>query len=282
MTVPLAASRRGNGPLLVCHPGGPGMHPDHLAEVYAFATDHEVALLHPRGTGDSPRPPGMDDYAVDDYADDLVDWIRREAAGPVHLLGHSHGGIVAARVAALRPDLVRTLVLLSTPAYGGDRAEAEAHALHVARAHEPACAEAMAALAAQGDEYPPEADLGRFITEVIPLWVAPITEHARRWQAEVAARPVNLDALRYFNERVFGDLDRVAADLAAVRCPVLAIAGDLDGWAGPAHLRLLRDWAVDGHTEIVLGAGHMCHVDAMDRITELVTRFLLDNEKGRV
>jgi pimeloyl-ACP methyl ester carboxylesterase len=257
------------------------MHPHYLDAVYALAINHEVALLHPRGTGESPRPASPDAYAVEDYADDLVAWIQRAADGPVHLLGHSHGGIVATRVAATRPDLVRTLVLLSTPAYGGARAESEAHALHVTRADEPACAAALAALAAQSEDNPAEADLGRFIAEIIPLWVAPITERARRWQTRLAAQPANRDALQYFDERVFGDLDRVAADLAAVGCPVLALTGDLDGWAGPDHLALLGNWAAEARTAIIVGAGHMCHVDAMDRITELVTTFVLENERSR-
>jgi pimeloyl-ACP methyl ester carboxylesterase len=97
----------------------------------------------------------------------------------------------------------------------------------------------------------------------------------------LAAQPANRDALQYFDDRVFGDLDRVATDLVAVGCPVLALAGDLDGWAGPDHLALLGSWAADGRTEIIVGAGHMCHVDAMDRITKLITTFLSDNEKGR-
>jgi pimeloyl-ACP methyl ester carboxylesterase len=61
---------------------------------------------------------------------------------------------------------------------------------------------------------------------------------------------------------------------------VLAIGGDLDGWAGPRHLALLEQCNPRVRTHTLPGSGHMCHVDAMDRITELVTGFVQDNEKG--
>lgn len=275
MSLALKATRRGVGPTVVCHPGGPGMDPSYLDAVFDLADRHDVVLLHPRGTAGSPRPASADDYSVDAYADDAIGWLERHTDAPVALLGHSHGGVVAARVAARRPDLVRALVLLATPAYGGERAEAEATALHEARAGEPECAAAVAALAEQGEDYPAEADLGRFIARVIPLWVAPMTDHARRWQAAVAGQPVNLDALRHFNDHVFPHLDAVVRDVEAVRCPVLAVAGDLDGWAGPSHLALFA-----ARTHALPDVGHMCHVDAMADIVDLVVKFLLETEKG--
>jgi pyruvate dehydrogenase E2 component (dihydrolipoamide acetyltransferase) len=62
-----------------------------------------VALL------DLPRalPPG-----------DLPGWVARaidELGGPVDLVGHSLGGLVALRVAAARPDVVRKLILIAPP-----------------------------------------------------------------------------------------------------------------------------------------------------------------------
>ena len=50
--------------------------------------------------------------------DELPGWVAREIeelAGPVDLVGHSLGALVALRVAAARPDLVRRLILIAPP-----------------------------------------------------------------------------------------------------------------------------------------------------------------------
>ncbi|MEV6120969.1 alpha/beta hydrolase [Streptomyces sp. NPDC052077] len=64
------------------------------------------------GFGDSP-PPDDGDYSVTGHARAVVRHLDAAGRGPVHLFGNSLGGAVATRVAAARPDLVRTLTLVS-------------------------------------------------------------------------------------------------------------------------------------------------------------------------
>jgi pimeloyl-ACP methyl ester carboxylesterase len=69
-----------------------------------------VEALDLPGFGDSPpRPDGR--YSIAALAQTVTALIKRR--GPVHLIGNSLGGAVCVKVAATRPDLVRTLTLVS-------------------------------------------------------------------------------------------------------------------------------------------------------------------------
>jgi pimeloyl-ACP methyl ester carboxylesterase len=52
-------------------------------------------------------------YTVGAFADWLARYIEHSGRGPVHLFGNSLGGAISVRLAGLRPDLVRTLTLVS-------------------------------------------------------------------------------------------------------------------------------------------------------------------------
>ncbi|MEO7980518.1 MAG: alpha/beta hydrolase [Sporichthyaceae bacterium] len=64
------------------------------------------------GFGWSP-PPADDDYSLRGHVRAITELIESGGDEPVHLLGNSLGGTVATVLAATRPDLVRTLTLVS-------------------------------------------------------------------------------------------------------------------------------------------------------------------------
>ncbi len=71
------------------------------------------------GFGASPKP-DWPDYNVDDHARAVIAGLERlKSSEPTVLVGHSMGCLVAVRVARLRPDLVRHLVLYQMPLYEG-------------------------------------------------------------------------------------------------------------------------------------------------------------------
>jgi pimeloyl-ACP methyl ester carboxylesterase len=72
----------------------------------------ESEALDLPGFGDSP-PPDDGNYSVTAHARAVIRYLDASGRGPVHLFGNSLGGAVSTRVAAARPDLVRTLTLVS-------------------------------------------------------------------------------------------------------------------------------------------------------------------------
>ena len=64
------------------------------------------------GFGRSGPPPDRD-YSLAAHARLVIRYLEQSGRGPVHLVGNSMGGAISIRVAAFRPDLVRTLTLIS-------------------------------------------------------------------------------------------------------------------------------------------------------------------------
>ncbi|MBB4891448.1 pimeloyl-ACP methyl ester carboxylesterase [Streptomyces olivoverticillatus] len=77
-----------------------------------LAGDVDGEALDLPGFGDSP-PPGDGDYSITAYARAVIRYLDASGRGSVHLFGNSMGGAITTRIAAVRPDLVRTLTLVS-------------------------------------------------------------------------------------------------------------------------------------------------------------------------
>ncbi|WP_405843898.1 alpha/beta fold hydrolase [Streptomyces sp. NBC_01518] len=106
-----AAVREGLPPALYVHGlGGSSQNWSQLMAELDGLVDSEALDLP--GFGDSP-PPDDGDYSVTGHARAVIRYLDAAGRGPVHLFGNSLGGAITTRVAAVRPDLVRTLTLIS-------------------------------------------------------------------------------------------------------------------------------------------------------------------------
>src|SRR5207249_1399168 len=61
--------------------------------------------------GIEPSPDEGKNYSIATHANDLAKFITALNTGPVHLVGWSHGGVVAMTAAISDPSLVRSLIL---------------------------------------------------------------------------------------------------------------------------------------------------------------------------
>jgi pimeloyl-ACP methyl ester carboxylesterase len=76
-----------------------------------FASKYRFIAYTYRYHGTDPWPDDGRNYTVATHAADLTAFLTGLKAGPVHLVGLSYGGILAAMVATEHPELLRTLTL---------------------------------------------------------------------------------------------------------------------------------------------------------------------------
>lgn len=121
---------RGSGPLLIWHPGGPGMAIQGYPGYEVMADSFQVVYLDPRGAGASQRLvdtptlrfqemstleiAGTEAYALERYSDDLLALADLWGLDRLNLAGHSHGGFVAFDFATRYPHRVDKLILVGT------------------------------------------------------------------------------------------------------------------------------------------------------------------------
>jgi pimeloyl-ACP methyl ester carboxylesterase len=192
----LAYEQRGSGPLLVCHPGGPGGSAAEFRDFAGLDDTFELVLLCPRGSAGSDA---ADDYALGSYVSDLEELRKHLGVDQMDLLGFSHGGIVAIAYAAAFGSRLRRLLLACTLAVWGEEAEAAMQRAIEAREGEPWFDEAAKAIAEeQAGEFSSAEELVANVQRQIPLYF-------HRWEGneqagrELAADFAKMDPLHYFN-----------------------------------------------------------------------------------
>lgn len=111
----LGYDESGSGPVLLLAHGFPVDRNIWAGQLTGLSSLRRVIAPDLRGRGKSPAP-SQDGWSIQDHADDLVETIEALDAGPVDLAGLSMGGYVAFALVRQRPDLVRSLILVSTRA----------------------------------------------------------------------------------------------------------------------------------------------------------------------
>ncbi|HEY5520686.1 MAG TPA: alpha/beta hydrolase [Candidatus Limnocylindrales bacterium] len=254
----------GSGPMLVCHPGGPGFSGAELGDLGGLSGHRTLVLLDPRATGGSDPAP---DYAPDSYAADIDELRAHLGVEQVDLLGFSHGAIVAIAYAARYPDRVHSLVLASGVAAFSDDVQAEMARWIELKLAEPWLADAVAAL--KEEESGEIADLGALWQREAPLYFSRWDERFRP-QMVAAAEGAAGAPLVAFNADGFD----VRGSLGDIRAPTLIITGRDDFICGPAAAAELQHGIADARTVLIDDAGHMTFVEQPDAFRTQVEAFL--------
>lgn len=216
---------------------------------------YTVLRYDQRGHGRSEAPPGP--YTLALLADDAAGLIGAQAAGPVHFVGLSMGGMVAQALAASHPQLLKSIVIANAT----DCYDDAARALWQTR---------IGSVRAQGVAAIADGAMQRWFT---PEFRA--DEAGGGGAARVAALRVGLektDAAAYV-----ASCEAVAAiDFRAsnrrIACPALVIAGTRDEATPTAMLQAICN-SIAGARLRTLEAAHLSAVEQPAAFASLLEQF---------
>ena len=241
-------SKTGGGPPVLYLHGAFG-HTFRPASVDRLSDQFTVyAPVHP-GFEDANTADGLEDVLdLVLYHVDLMDHLGVETAD---LVGHFFGAMIAAEIAAIRPDRVRRLVLASP---GGLWVEDEPNLDYFA----------TPVPALRGAIF---SDADSEIAQSILPDVGP--------DNRIAAEIVRVQSLGTTAKFLWPIPDRgLSRRLSRIKAPTLIVTGEDDPIASPGYGRFARELIADSRLEIVPNANHMIPFEQADRFSDLVLSFL--------
>ncbi|MBD0745192.1 alpha/beta fold hydrolase [Streptomyces sp. CBMA152] len=237
-------------------PGYTGSKEDFLALLEPLTrAGYRAVAVDGRGQHESPGPRRTSGYTPRTLAEDVLAQSAALGDGPVHLVGHSFGGLVARSAARLSPESFRSLTLLSSgPGHVGAEQRAKIRLLRAALPVLPTAVVWAVTrwLDRRDPTYVPDApDIAAFLQ--------------RRWYN---TRPAQLIAT---GRQLRTEPDRTEG-IAALPLPLHVAYGDEESvWTLDELAALARD--TDARHTVIAGAGHSPNVSHPEQLATALTEF---------
>lgn len=227
------------------------------------------------GMGYSP-PPRDGDMSPAGHARGAAELIDSIGNGPVHLFGNSLGGAVALQLAGRRPDLVRSLTLVS-PALPSVFATKSNFHLPVI------------AVPGIGERLVPkylESDAGGRVRGTIDVTFADPSRISSERLAEAVAEVKERDTLPYASDAFLASLRgllKTFVDIGPnrpwklaerVTCPTLVVYGRKDPLVDPRSAHRVTRHFRDAHVVVLPDSGHVAQMEHPEFVAAAWERFL--------
>ena len=229
------------------------------AQVAALQDRYRCITFDFRGQGQSEVTPGG--YDMDTLSDDAAALIEALGCAPCHFVGLSMGGFIGMRLAARRPELIRSLVLMETSA-------------------DPEPAENAPKYRAMGM-------VGRIFGR---LGFGLVSGRVMRimFGRKFLEDPTRAAERAVWRERLMsndkagvtralqGVIDRkpVHGELGRIACPTLVMVGDQDVATVPAKAERIHAAIPGSRLVVIPGAGHTSSAEEPEFVNAALTEFL--------
>lgn len=260
----------GDGPPVICLPGGPQASA-YLADLGSLSAHRQLTMLDLRGTGQSAVPEDATSYRCDRLVDDVEALREHLGLDRMDLLAHCAGANLAALYVGRHPERVSKLALItpSVRAVGititGDLRRQTAQL----RRDEPWFPAAFAAL---------EAIVAGEATDGDWQAIAPFSYG--RWDVAAQAHQAsgdeqtNMEVVTAFGAAGAFDPDATRTALARFAPPVLVLGGEVDLGAPPRAMAEFAALFPNAELVVQAGAGHFPWLDDADRFVATTAAFL--------
>jgi pimeloyl-ACP methyl ester carboxylesterase len=221
------------------------------------------------GYGRSSKP--IIPYSFNDMAKNTRAILQHLGISKAMVVGHSMGGMLAARIATQYPDMVERLVLYNPIGLTDGRYDRPAG--NIEETYRRTLASTFQTV---------KASLMRYVAHNPSAWTPAFEQYARiRYSWTLGADWPRLAMIQtLIGEMIYADA--VVYDWAHIKAPTLAFGGDQDMLAGtPANfqqrMKYIVDTIPDGRGKLLLpGLGHVPHMEAPEKTLPPLVAFLRD------
>jgi pimeloyl-ACP methyl ester carboxylesterase len=252
--IELWTERRGQGPDVLLIAGLSDPAEAWQPQLDGLSDRYRVTAFDNRGAGRTPLPEGP--LSMPTMADDAAALLRALEVPTTHVVGFSMGSLIAQELALRHPELVRSLVLMST------------------WARPDAYFRSMTAFWRWMAEVAPSE---RAMFEAFFLWIYTPRAHADGTVAQIIEEalafphPQSTEAFQRQLDafRTHETLDR----LPEIVAPTLVLAGEIDLVAPPRLGRVVADGIPGARFEVLLGEAHQPFQEVPDEFNARVEAF---------
>ena len=253
-------------------------------QIPVLSREYQVILFDNRGAGNTDKPDS--EYTIEIMADDASGLLRTLGTGPVHVLGISLGGFIAQELALRHPDLVRSLVLVSTNS--GSRSRLIANSPHfnglmklwgILPGSFEMSGKASAPLRADyGLKREDRIRYGLSLAFTPEYYKSHSDEIERivRWRME-SPQPGYAWARQFTAGTKFDSSGRAEE----IKAPTLVLNGSQDRIVSPESAKELAEMIPGANYEEIEGTGHLLFIERAEEFNERVIEFLDGVDKGR-